>query len=237
MLKKWKHYAGRVVDRLVAPLIPPSYRLAMQYQKHTMLLGWEPEIQHIQNYARRSALAIDVGANMGLWTYAMGKSGMFKKVLAFEPNPTLTGDLSNAGFNNVTVFYKAVSSEPGVSHLRIPKQGKLLLSGWASLENQIDLDADDFQEMVVETIRLDDMKLDDVGFIKIDVEGHELNLLAGARRFFAANRPVCLIECRDRNKLQVEEFFTGLHVGYKRIDTEARYGFELSTGNALFSTT
>ena len=64
------------------------------------------------------------------------------------------------------------------------------------------------------TIRLDDLKLDGVGFIKIDVEGHELNVLEGARNFFATNRPVCLIECRDRNKHQVEEFFTGLNIGY-----------------------
>jgi FkbM family methyltransferase len=234
MLKKWTHYAGRVVDRFVAPLVPPSYRLAFQFQKYTMLLGWEPEVLQIQNYARRSALAIDVGANMGLWSYAMTKSGMFKKVLAFEPNPTLTRDLSNAGFNNVTVIHKAVSSEPSTSLLKIPKQGKALLSGWASLENHIDLDTDEFQEMLVETIRLDDFKLDGVGFIKIDVEGHELNVLGGARNFFTANRPVCLIECRDRNKRQVEEFFDGLHVGYREVDTAARFGFELSPGNVMF---
>jgi len=237
MLKNWKHYTGRVVDRFVAPLIPPSYRLALQYQKFVLLLGWEPEVRHIKDYASRCALAIDVGANMGLWSYAMAKSGMFENVLAFEPNPTLISDLQHAEFKNVTVIHKAVSSAPGTSHLKIPKQGDMLLTGWASLENQIDVDTDEYQEIVVETIRLDDLKLDGVGFMKVDVEGHELNVLEGARNFFTTNRPVCLIECRDRNKRQVEEFFTGLHVGYRSVDTKARYGYELSTGNALFATT
>ena len=136
MLKKWKHYAGRVVDRFVVPLVPPSYRLALQYRKHTMLFGWEPEVEHIKDYARNGALAIDVGANMGLWSYAMVKSGMFAEVLAFEPNPALTSDLQNAAFENLTVIHQAVSSEPGMSQLKIPKQGKVLLTGWASLENQ-----------------------------------------------------------------------------------------------------
>lgn len=234
MLKQLKHYVGRFVDGFVAPVIAPSYRLSLQYQKYVLLLGWEPEVRHIKDYASESALAIDVGANMGLWSYAMAKSGMFEKVLAFEPNPTLTGDLKRAGFKNVTVIHKAVSSAPGTSHLKIPKQGDVLLSGWASLENQIDIDTDEFQELLVETVRLDDLNLDGVGFIKIDVEGHELNVLEGARRFLSTNQPVCLIECRDRTKHQVEEFFVGLHVGYRQVDTAARFGVELSPSNVMF---
>lgn len=233
MLKKWKHYAGRVVDRFLATLVPASYRLALQYQKYVLLLGWEPEVQRIKDYASGCAMAVDVGANMGLWSYAMTKSGMFKKVLAFEPNHTLTMDLQQAGFDNLTVIHKAVSSTPGTAHLKIPKQRNVLLSGWASLENQVDLDTDEFQEMLVETIRLDDLKLEGVGFIKIDVEGHELDVLEGARNFFTTNRPVCLIECRDRNKRQVEAFFLELHVGYGPVDTKAQFGFELSPGNVL----
>lgn len=234
MYKNWKHYAGRLLDVFVLPLIPRAYRLALLYKKYVMLFGWEPEVQYIRNYARRSVLAIDVGANMGLWTYAIARTGMFEKILAFEPNPTLTVDLLNAGLDNVTVIHKAVSNQSGERTLRIPKISQSTLSGWASLEDQIDLDTDEFQEMLVETIRLDDLELNGVGFIKVDVEGHELNLLQGGRNLFTRDRPVCMIECRDRNKSQVEEFFSTLNVGYRLIDTKTRHGFELSSGNLLF---
>ena len=89
----------------------------------------------------------------------------------------------------------------------------------------------------METIRLDDLDLDDVGFIKIDVEGHELDLLAGARNFFSINRPACIIECREKNRRQVEDYFCGLDVGYRLINTKAIYNYALSPGNILFSTT
>jgi FkbM family methyltransferase len=235
MHKKISHYAGRLVDIFVMPMVPHRYRLLVQYKKYTMLLGWEPETKHIKDYARVGIFAVDVGGNKGLWSYAIAKSNMFKEVLVFEPNPNLTGDLESAGFDNVTIIHKALSSVAGVNLLRIPIQGKQLLDGWASLESVIDVDTDEFQELSVETIRLDDLKLEDVGFIKIDVEGHELDLLEGARCFFTANRPVCLIECRDKNRRQVKDYFSSLHVGYAEMDVNRKYGFDLSAGNLIFA--
>jgi len=235
MFKSIRHKVGRLVDVCVLPLIPQSYRLAIQYHKYVFILGREPEIKQIKHYARKSTLAIDVGANMGLWSYAMVKSCMFKKVLAIEPNSRLTSNLKTSGFDNVTVLHKAVSSRTGKCQLKIPTIGKTVYSGWASLENNIDIDADITKEIEVETVRLDDIALEDVGFIKVDVEGHEIHLLDGARNFFIRNRPVCLIECRDRNRCKVEDYFFGLQSGYNLVDTNARYGFDLSPQNMLFS--
>jgi len=206
--------------------------LAIQYLKYTAILGWEPEVKCIQSYARKSTMAIDVGANMGLWTYAMATSGLFEKVIAFEPNRALTRDLLNADFESVTVSHVAVSDKAGTGTLRIPKKGAFFLSGWASLEDQLDLDPDAVQEMAVETVRLDDLVLQDVGFIKIDVEGHEVELLKGAHNFFQRNKPVCLIECRERNKAAVDEYFAGL--GFMLVDTKQQYGFTLSSNNFLY---
>ena len=117
MHRKVKHYIGRLIDILIVPLVPKKYKLMLQYKKHSAFLGWEPETQHIKDYARAGALAVDIGGNMGLWTYAMVKSNMFKEVLVFEPNSALTGDLANAGFDNVKIIHKAVSSVAGRSCL------------------------------------------------------------------------------------------------------------------------
>lgn len=47
--------------------------------------------------------------------------------------------------------------------------------------------------------RLDDIIKDDVGFIKIDVEGHELAVLKGATSLINRCRPVLLVECEERH--------------------------------------
>jgi FkbM family methyltransferase len=236
MHSKFRHYAGRLIDLLTGRLVPQRFRLPLQFHKQTLLLNWEPEARLLRCYARRSAAAIDVGANLGLWSYAMVKSGLFERVLALEPNPRLTADLESLQIPGLTVIHKAVSNTVGTSRLRIPRHNGMVLDGWASLEERIDLDTNDFQEMNVETTRLDDLRLEGVGFIKIDVEGHELNVLEGGRALFTNSRPICLIECRERNRSHVEAFFSKLNVGYRLTDTKASFGFALSEGNALFST-
>ncbi|MEY2549321.1 MAG: hypothetical protein QOD64_1903, partial [Verrucomicrobiota bacterium] len=55
-------------------------------------------------------------------------------------------------------------------------------------------------EIEVETRRIDDYDLVDVGFIKIDVEGHELAVLAGAANTLARHTPNLLIECNDEHQ-------------------------------------
>ena len=236
MQNKFKHYMGRLIDLVLIPIIPKKYRLMAQFYKNVTLLEWEPEVRYITKFARAGGLAVDIGGNLGLWTYAMVKSKMFEGVLVFEPNSAMTSDLKNAGFDNVTIAHKAVSSINGLSRLRIPIHCNVALNGWASLENQIDIDTNEFQELNVETIRLDELNLIDVSFIKIDVEGHELDLLKGAVDFFFRNRPVCIIECRDKNRRQVEDFFINLNAGYRLIDTKSIYNFSLSPGNIIFST-
>jgi FkbM family methyltransferase len=232
MPSRARHYAGRTIDVLVG-LLPQRFHVPLQYHKHTLLLRWEPEARLI----RRFALAVDVGANMGLWSYAMVRCGLFQRVVALEPNSSLTAVLRSMHLPQLTILHKAVSSKAGTRTLRIPKQNEQALPGWASLEDHIDVATNDFQELLVETIRLDDLALEDVGFIKIDVEGHELSLLEGSREMFAASRPVCLIECRARNEAPVQAYFESLHVGYKRVDTNARFGFDLTAGNLLFAAT
>ena len=47
--------------------------------------------------------------------------------------------------------------------------------------------------------RLDDLALGDVGFVKIDVEGHELAVLRGAAETLQRNRPPLLVEAEERH--------------------------------------
>jgi FkbM family methyltransferase len=227
-----RRLAGRVLDRFVYPLTPRRHALALRFTRWAHVHGWEPEVLRIRDYAR-PGVALDVGANMGLWSYAMARSGLFSEVIAFEPNTALTADLRNARLPGLRLIDKAVSSTPGTATLRIPRKGHMQLDGWASLEARTDLEADAFLTLDIETIRLDDLGLSSVGFVKIDVEGHELSALEGARRLFTDSRPVCILEYRERNRDAVLDFFRGLGVGYAEVDTRSRYGFPLTPGNML----
>ncbi len=74
--------------------------------------------------------------------------------------------------------------------------------------------SDQFIERVVETRTLDEFADTDVGFVKMDVEGHELAVLEGGKAFLAKQRPVVLIETQDSHKPgapdAVRSFFEGL---------------------------
>ncbi len=51
----------------------------------------------------------------------------------------------------------------------------------------------------VEMVTLDSFNLDNVSFIKIDVEGHEIEVLKGARATLERNKPVMVIEVYGRS--------------------------------------
>ena len=50
------------------------------------------------------------------------------------------------------------------------------------------------------TSRLDDFNLTDVGFVKMDVEGHELAVLQGASRLLETQRPTVLVEIEQHSE-------------------------------------
>ena len=86
----------------------------------------------------------------------------------------------------------ALSNRTGRTNLWVPSGGASA-GGRASLEPQTRADSG-WSEQSVATYPLDDFELDDVGFFKIDVEGHELAVLQGATNLLKTQRPIVMIE-------------------------------------------
>ena len=64
---------------------------------------------------------------------------------------------------------------------------------------------------------LDSMKIKEkIDLIKIDVEGHEIETLEGAKNTIKENKPVIVIESFDK-KQEVDNFLFAL--GYQHVDT------------------
>lgn len=175
-------------------------------------------------------VAIDIGANYGLYAYRMSK--IFSEVHAFEINDELTNDLARYNRGNISIHHVGLSSKPGEATLYIPLLDGFPLTGWASLTPGNFPDATGSITKTVKLETLDNFRLKRVSFIKIDVEGHELQVLEGATQTLIDNRPVVLIEIKEPNRASVFRFFSDLNYIERRLDE--LIGTSRSPENHLF---
>ena len=146
--------------------------------------------------------ALDIGANIGLVSLLMAKLvGPTGRVRAFEPNPVVAHRLRAAivrnGTTNIEVCEVALARKRGHVSLHVP-QGN---AGGGSSLKSFDGPQTTYR---VETAPLDDFNLDwpgGVALIKIDVEGAEPDVFAGASRILSEVRPRAIIaETRDQSR-------------------------------------
>jgi FkbM family methyltransferase len=153
----------------------------------------ERELALLRNLVPGDQLAIDVGANTGVYCEELVRFA--NSVVAIEANPTLAAHLEWMFEGKIRVIAAAASNVAGSVTLRIPDDPRL--GGLASVA------ADNFMaaghSVTVPAITLDSLRLENVGFIKIDVEGHEASVLEGARGLLMSNRPNILVEAEERH--------------------------------------
>lgn len=150
---------------------------------------YEPEQTRLfREHITAGATVLDVGAHVGYYTVLSAVlAGPRGRVVAFEPNPSnhsfLERHVALNRLNNVTVENVAVADTNGTASFAFGTG-----SGTGRLQSGGDLE--------VRTIRLDDFCRErgvQPGFIKIDVEGAELDVLRGAAETVAAHHPVIFL--------------------------------------------
>jgi FkbM family methyltransferase len=165
--------------------------------------NYEPEMELLDLLCARDRPGIDVGAKVGMYTYRIRQHS--SEVIAFEPIPMFNRVL-RAVFEGKRgrIEPYAVSNQRGTAILRVPyghdgapKYGRSTIDPENCFDTELIAGN---EEIEVETRRIDDYNLADVGFMKIDVEGHELAVLAGAEATIARHTPNLLIECNDEHQ-------------------------------------
>lgn len=167
--------------------------------KHARIGLWEPELALLPLFVDPGSAAVDVGANIGI--YASVLAAHCRVCHAVEPLPHLADYLERVLPANCVVHRAALSDRAGTASLGVPVFGRRRRFGWATLEGRgaAAAEADDWIRHLVPTRRLDDLIAEPVGFMKIDVEGHELAVLAGAAETIATWRPALLVEIERRH--------------------------------------
>jgi len=173
-------------------LLPPDLRIRYLYRR--ALRAGESEIGLVRYLADPRRVSIDVGANKGIYSYAMLRHSA--SVHAFEPNPKLFRMLASWATNKVTLHQVALSNESGSANLLVPigRGGRYSNQGASLSAIKV---SGDHGVVRVETRRLDDVAISNVGFIKIDVEGFEQEVLEGAKETLRRDRPNLLVEMEE----------------------------------------
>ena len=188
-------------EKLRGLLIPPSLYYGLRARRE--LRRGEAELRILPFLVDPARQAVDAGANKGVYTYWLERLSCH--VHAYEPNPKMFKVLSGGVGSRATVHHAALSDQAGEFALRIPKTAKGRYSNQGASLNHTKV-GDSYGEVMVQTRRLDGENFTDVGFIKIDVEGHEMAVLDGAKDTIRRCRPTLLIEMEQQHtKRPIEE--------------------------------
>jgi FkbM family methyltransferase len=182
------------VKRLAFNLLPTSWRLPLRVSWMRITGTLEPELRGITSLAPHGGTALDIGANHGVYSYFMVRH--FDHVVAFEPQPACVDTLRSWAKGRVDIRQVALSDHQGDGRLAVPVKSGVALTGYARLDAAVDGEISCLQVAVE---RLDDQGLENVRFIKIDVEGHELPVLRGGATLLDRDRPVVLVEIEQRH--------------------------------------
>jgi FkbM family methyltransferase len=165
---------------------------------------------------------LDIGANCGYYSLTVAKNVKNISVIAFEPNREaffkfsksldINSDLSerinlnNFGLSNVS---KKLKMQTMVKFGYQQTGGAGVTNNNTNLKNNISFFAD--FKIGDEYLNLKDEKIS----LKIDVEGHELNVLEGINKTLMNNKCILQIEIFEKNFNSVNNFL--LSIGYKKI--------------------
>jgi len=149
--------------------------------------------------------ALDIGAHVGLW--ARGLTDRFEKVIAFEPCDEFSEILIKNAPKVHTIHRCALGTEQGFVKMDIAPEN----TGATHVVRNATGNTPMFP--------LDYFQLTDVDFIKIDVEGFELNVIRGGFDTFKNNDPVVIVEQKDKYVVPEE----GKHAAVRFLMRELNY--------------
>jgi len=156
-----------------------------------------------KEYADPNKNIIDIGANIGNHTvvYSNFTNGT---VYSFEPQKEIYDILlKNISINkcdNVKAFNFGISDKEDTFFMNATYESPNNFGSFSIIEQNSQ------SGIMVECKPIDSFNIENVGFVKIDVEGHELNVLKGITSLLTRDRPNLIIEIWDHALITYETF-------------------------------
>ena len=170
------------------------------------------------SYVENWGFAIDIGANIGLWSKDL--SSYFDRLVCFEPNPYCEDYLKkNVNLDKSKINSCALGEKNEIKNLFIPPFN----SGASSFVNKTKIGfkknsgaiygefPKETLQKKVEVKKLDDFNFNNIDFIKIDVQGLELSVLKGAYSTLKFNNPILCIEEDNPSNSETIPFLENLN--------------------------
>jgi len=189
----------------------------------------------LRRILREGDTFVDVGANIGLFSMLASKwIGPRGLVLAFEPSrrecERLRYHVNHNSLANVGVFQAAAGNHDGTAVLHVADARH---AGLNTIEEQfVHAEVEEVYTEIVPVMRIDEFVIrhgvPQIHAMKIDVEGGEPAVVAGARRTITRDRPALLLEVtgdalapRHAGRMSIETFLGSLGYAFIAIDGES----------------
>jgi FkbM family methyltransferase len=190
IIKKVINYILIIIGRLIGKVIDIRVRPLIRIKTHQCAVSDGTSMQYYVDLVKKFCNftpknIFEIGANFGQDAEYLRKSFFIeeKNVYVFEPHPQIFKELNKLyKFNN---YELAVSNEVGRAnfHAIDIENNEYKNSGISSLKNGLTTDKKNFIEIDVKMIRMDEFisknKIEEVDFLKIDVEGVNYEVIEG----------------------------------------------------------
>jgi len=188
--------------------ISPSYYKSRFFKKLKGLTAQnllerkvEPEFLWIKEVLGKDSVFMDVGANVGAYLFTLENHLKPENIFAFEPNQQLFKRLGRL-FPKVNLFSVALSDISTIAEFKIPVINGEKIHTRGTLQTSIKEKNEEktiLQKVEVKPLDELNLNLKKLDFIKIDVEGNEMQTLRGARKTIEKYKPVLMVEMEQRH--------------------------------------
>lgn len=205
------------VLKKIAARLPQQWQTDLRRMNYARLIRQnrffsdELEFGLLGELIRPGDWVIDIGANVGHYSKRFSELvGAEGRVIAFEPVPTtfslLAANAHRFSHRNVTLINAAISSKFDVVGMSMPNFDTGLANYYEARISSASEGAVSALAMSVDALGIDRP----VALVKIDVEGHEAQALAGMRKLIEDWHPILIVETES------DEVIAGLaSMGYR----------------------
>ena len=187
----------KILKKFFEKYIPEKLYFFTVFNFNKLRGSHEYELFSVQQFLKLKRRFIDIGANRGMYSFFY--SNHFKYVECFEPIKEITNKLAYLNKKNISIHNIGLSNKNESKTLYIPYKNNSLATPLASINKPL---KSVYQKRRIELQTLDYFDFKDVDFIKIDVEGNELNVIKGAIQTIQKWNPILLIEIEQRHNTQ-----------------------------------